>query len=82
MEGKKIIGPALRDLCFQADLSYEELGRRVHRTAGTLRNLASGCTEPSGRLAYRLARVLGEALGRTVALDEFMEDDEPNGAAA
>jgi transcriptional regulator with XRE-family HTH domain len=71
MDGRKIVGSQLRDLRLQSDLSTAELAEKANVGEGHIRNIEGKGDQPSGRLAYRLARVLTEQLGREITLDDF-----------
>jgi transcriptional regulator with XRE-family HTH domain len=81
MDGRKIIGSQLRDLRLQADLSTAALAEKCSVGEGHIRNIEGKGDQPSGRLAYRLARVLGEVLNRDVSLNDFSYETEQRDAA-
>lgn len=74
MFGRKIIGPDLRALRVEADVSCAELARRCNRSEGAVRNVENGNQQPSGRFAVRLARELSALLKRSVRLDDFSRE--------
>lgn len=72
---RRVIGSALRALREEADLTTRALAEEVDVTPGHLRNIegANSSNQPSGPLAYRLARVLSRHLDRPVSVGDFSE---------
>jgi transcriptional regulator with XRE-family HTH domain len=71
----------LRRLRESADVSVSVLADAAGCSPGHLRRVETTTYQPSGALAFRLARALSGLLGREVATAEFFDPDRVSDAA-
>jgi transcriptional regulator with XRE-family HTH domain len=72
---KPTISP-LKRLRLEAGLTQEQLGVKARSTKQTVSMLENGVINGGATTWIRIARVLSEALGRQVTLDELLEGVE------